>query len=355
MVWSIEGRNVNDMWPRLYDMVMAYGSYETSRNGDVHAMSEPVAWVINKPTERVLFDWKRDANPFFHLFEGVWMLGGDNRVTPLAYFVANMRNFSDDGITLGAAYGHRVQKHFGHNQWDVCFQELLRNPDSRRCVVNLYDPRADHLSIHDGGKDIACNTQIMLRIRNDSRRQERVLDFLITNRSNDLVWGAMGANIVHFSMMQEWAANRLGVSVGMMTTISNNLHIYDKIIESITLCEPKQSPRVPSEYRRYARGLVKSYPLLAPNLSDDADTARLWYNDLAVATTSGWRGLTASGDYNTTWFRTIFHPMMVAHQLHRNKATEHALVMLEQMPIDSDWRRAAKEWLTRRQSAVVMS
>jgi hypothetical protein len=33
----------------------------------------------------------------------------------------------------------------------------------------------------------------------------------VTNRSNDLCWGMLGANYVHFTILQEYLAARLGV------------------------------------------------------------------------------------------------------------------------------------------------
>jgi hypothetical protein len=47
-----------------------------SRAGDVLVAPHPVMSVTSIPTERVLFDPARDANPFFHLFESLWMLAG---------------------------------------------------------------------------------------------------------------------------------------------------------------------------------------------------------------------------------------------------------------------------------------
>lgn len=45
-------------------------------------------------------------------------------------------------------------------------------------------------------------------------------------RSNDLILGAYGANIVHFSMLQEYMAGKLGKMMGSLTQLSNSLHIY---------------------------------------------------------------------------------------------------------------------------------
>ena len=53
-----------------------------------------------------------------------------------------------------------------------------------------------------------------------------VLDMTVTNRSNDAVWGMLGANYVHFSFLQEYMAARLRCGVGRYWQFTNNLHIY---------------------------------------------------------------------------------------------------------------------------------
>ncbi len=55
------------------------------------------------PRERVLFSRERDANPFFHLMESLWILAGREDLGFLEHFNSNMRQFSDDGTTFNAS------------------------------------------------------------------------------------------------------------------------------------------------------------------------------------------------------------------------------------------------------------
>jgi hypothetical protein len=70
----IEGRDVNELYSKGMRMLGAEGQVEDSRVGKVLVMPMPVTSVYHKPTQRVLFDVRRGANPFFHLFEscGCW-------------------------------------------------------------------------------------------------------------------------------------------------------------------------------------------------------------------------------------------------------------------------------------------
>src|SRR4051812_24359480 len=71
---------------------------------------EPVITHYARPLERVLFSPDRDANPFFHFFEALWMLAGRDDVEFLAALLPRMQEFSDDGVRLAGAYGYRWKK-----------------------------------------------------------------------------------------------------------------------------------------------------------------------------------------------------------------------------------------------------
>lgn len=207
-----------------------------SRYGDVLQYAAPVTITYYKPTERVLFNQSRDCNPFFHLFESLWMLAGRNDVEPLAYFNSKMREFSDDGKVYHGAYGHRWQHfpdspYWSNDQLEMVIDLLKRQPTSRRVVMSMWSPRCDLTPQFDPGmyyqptgKDYPCNTHIYFLIRNF--QDDRVLDMTVCNRSNDMIWGMFGANVVHMSFLQEYIACSLGIEVGRYHQFTNNLHIY---------------------------------------------------------------------------------------------------------------------------------
>ena len=91
----IEARNVNDALPQGLTLLHNRGEVENTRNGPVLRIPEPVATVLTHPCERVLFAPWRDANPFFHLVEAVWMLAGRNDLKQLTPYVKRMAEYSD--------------------------------------------------------------------------------------------------------------------------------------------------------------------------------------------------------------------------------------------------------------------
>ena len=100
-------RNVHDALIRGIDLLHVENCKSESRNGIVYESTTPVTTVYNRPSERVLFWEERDANPFFHFMEGLWMLEGRNDLKFVYQYNKGMKNYSDDGETLHGAYGWR--------------------------------------------------------------------------------------------------------------------------------------------------------------------------------------------------------------------------------------------------------
>lgn len=241
MPFCINVTNVNEALGMGLRWLFGFnGVEESSRNGPVRVSPEPVMTTYYAPRQRVLFSPVRDANPFFHLFESLWMLAGREDLALPMMFNKRFAEYSDNGKTLHGAYGHRWRNYFGYDQLDMLAKELKRNPASRRCVLGMWDNggtmngRAigddSNPMISDldwgigGGKDIPCNTHIYFRVNNNA------LDITVLCRSNDVLWGAYGANAVHFSILQEYMAARVGLPVGRMYQFSNNFHVYPEVI-----------------------------------------------------------------------------------------------------------------------------
>lgn len=223
----IHAENVNDAYRYGMRLILSSAAEESpSRNGPVLRMNAPVSTVYAMPHERVLFDAKRHANPFFHLFEALWMLAGCNDVETMDGFLKSFKEFSDDGITFHGAYGHRWRHWPIHtptymqelDQISVAIAMLKKDPTSRRVVIGMWDPVRD---LNKNSKDIPCNDMIKLWVD-----QTRRLHMVVFNRSNDVVWGCYGANAVHMSILHEYISAMVDVVQGTLTQISCDFHAY---------------------------------------------------------------------------------------------------------------------------------
>lgn len=353
--------NVNSALPAGLALLKKYGVEAPSRNGPVLAMPCPVTTAYTRPTQRVLFGAVRDANPFFHLFESLWMLAGHNDTAFVARYNPRMATFSDDNdaATQNGAYGYRWRQHFnGVDQLLEVALLLARDPTTRRAMLGMWDPAQD--LVNQGSKDLPCNTHVYF----DASRG--VLDMTVCCRSNDVVWGAYGANAVHMSFMQEWLALYLNIPVGTYYQMSNNYHVYTEREDVKRLYEALDTGYVPvaeNLYKTAQTGVTLESPLLGNALLEGP--AEKWAIQFLAACQVFCRALSVevwSEDYEgLDFFRRVVRPMASAHRLYREQGPAAALELLLSYVFGggnglggvgyTDWTLAARDWLLRRVEA----
>jgi len=381
-------KDVNDAFAVLVEMVLKnqIGTTKTtSRAGDVIAINEPMLITYENPCHRVLFNPLRDCNCFFQLYEALWMLAGRNDVSPLAYYNRRMTEFSDDGKTLNGAYGYRwrtkprmpwtdlygaspakfAEVHCGPvrrvDQLDILVDHLKKTPNSRRAVLQMWDVEDDLLKI-DESKDVSCNLSVMFSLRqgrcevcDDYRGPDQdcpacnsesptFLDMTVTNRSNDMIWGMLGANVVHFSFLLEYIAARLGASVGRYHQFTNNLHVYT------SNWLPRKWLSVYGQYRtmysppntRY-EDLASLVPLVVDPERFDRELPEFVERHSKDATGVAYK-------LNSEPFlQNVAQPLCTAFHYHKRRQYADAMSVVQEILAD-DWRIVATDWIRKRRS-----
>lgn len=327
-------RNVHQALVEGAYQLSKFGQKTDSRNGPVMVLPVPLTTVYMRPTERVLFHPERDANPFFHFFESLWMLSGRNDVEFVSFFNSGMVNYSDDGKTFNAAYGHRWRKHFGTDQLEGIIRALDNDPTCRRQVLGMWDVRVD---LGNPSKDLPCNTQAYFQVDLDGKVQ-----MMVTNRSNDLIWGAYGANAVHFSFLLEYVAAALGREVGLYYQTSFNTHYYTETHQELVEQLAAKGPMPPAQYTDpYSEGQVhNTIPLMS------LPRGR-WDRELQMFMEKRDEGV-----YDDPFFAQVAAPLYRAYLAFKTKDPdrfEQALQHTGQCAAQ-DWMIACKEWLQRRQA-----
>lgn len=323
---TINARNVNDAWQLAISLIDHVGVPENSRNGPVRAAPYPIYTVYSNPTERVLLDPVRDANPIFHLHEALWMLAGYNDATWLDQFVSDFsERYAESDGRMHGAYGYRWREHFenisspsggGMDQLDMCVEILTKDPTSRQAVIQMWDAEVDlgFMKL----KDRPCNTQIYLRVR------EGVLDLGTMVRSNDIVWGCYGANVVHFTVLQEYLAARIGIPVGRFSQYSWNWHMYDNTRH---LADQKSADSW--------RGYPGTSPLVTNPKTIDDEIAAYVDNPASAL------------DAKNVFLNDTALPMFKANVSRKKGDHEAALRWAERIQAP-DWKQATVAWLKRR-------
>lgn len=338
------------------------GARRDSRNGPVIVAPGPVITTYPRPNQRVMFSALRDANPFFHLYEAIWMLAGRDDSAAVGRYAATMESFAEDGRLWGA-YGYRWRHFFGFDQLKEIVKLLRADPTTRRAVLTMWSPDGDLVptmaegnSGHGGvyaSKDVPCNTQVYF----DASRGP--LDMTVTNRSNDIVWGCYGANVVHMSMLHEFVARAANLHLGSYHQVSNNFHLYpdrsdtERLIDAsyddgrqwTVLYRPDERYEPP-----HGPPAQKTYPLMGCQGSEGKHAG--WENWLREAETFAADPCAMDGPalYRHDFFANVAIPLMRAHKCYKDGEVQ-AGINYAQTCMAWDWRDAATEWLIRRRDA----
>jgi hypothetical protein len=308
----VNARNVPEAYREVLWAMKVHGKNEDSRNGPVLTIQEPFCLTIERPWERVLLDPVRQANPYFHVMEFVWMMSGSNDAQWLARYNKRMMSYTDDNATLNGAYGHRWRKHFAVDQIVWVIEKLRADPTTRRAVIAMYDPDTDT----GDSLDIPCNTHIYFRIVNGS------LNMTVCNRSNDVIWGMLGANAVHMTFLHEFISRAVKVKQGDYIVMTNNAHIYHDVPNFDQVDCP------PDIVDYHYETVIK--PLLNP-----WETYQSFLRDA--------ERFVEFSSVETEWFKTVALPMKMAYQarLEKDRVYEDRMLALVK---SLDWKEACVQW-----------
>jgi thymidylate synthase len=427
-------RNVNEAFHVLVESIhegWIPTEVEASRYGEVIRMPEPVIVTYTHPTERVLFNAARDANPFFSVYESLYFLAGRNDVAPLAYYNSRMPEFSDDSKTFNDSYGYRWRQapgkdekygqgtvHTYHDQLDILVDHLRSKPESRRAVLQMWNLEDDLLKV-DGvpcadciernkrmfftdpgpckrcgslhkqvgtvpSKAVCCNLSAVFRVewgrcpdcdgtgkqvidtggftqwdepvsdvvpcphcKGTPNDAPEFLNITVFNRSNDLIYGMLGANAVHFSFLLEYMAAHLGLKVGKYHQVTADLHAYTK-----TWKPEKWLADKTSDYYTDARvetsqdwGVDFSHqvPLVKYPLRFDYECSQL----VQYHSNGESFGMLGAYRWEEPFLQTVAEPMFRAYHAYKFKSYDSALRWAN-LVAAPDWRVAARGWIQRR-------
>lgn len=354
----ITARSVSDALSQGLHLLRISHIKSPSRVGDVLVSPTPVMTVYERPTNRVLLSAMRDANPFFHVMESLWMLAGRNDLPWLTRFNKRFETYSDDGgLTQPGAYGYRWRNYFGHDQLQDIILELKRNPQTRRAVLAMWDGGArcswqgvngcdqpgDFFAAVGGSADVPCNTHAYFDTIDGK------LNMTVCCRSNDIIWGAYGANAVHFSFLLEYMSAMTDIPMGVYRQFSNNYHIYTNVVaeeqmmimaRNVEATDPYLVPETPNSFRKVDPAVpLRKIPLVTDPTTFEDDL----YNFMDLT-----RGDEAVvGAYSNSFFNDAAR-MFSAYMAFKRKAYDDAIDIASTIKAE-DWRKACVEWLQRRQ------
>jgi hypothetical protein len=267
--------------------------------------------------------------------EAMWMLSGREDSAFLDNYIQDFgARFAIDGI-VPDAYGYRWRYALGFDQLNEIIRQFVQNPNTRQAVLQMWGAgRTDLLA-----ETIRpCNLTATFRIRN------KKLNMTVFNRSNDLIWGCCGANAVHFPILQEYLATRIGVNIGEYWQVTTNLHLYtdhyQKLISKLGEEQPEEDAIEEDKYSPYGQTLqlVSNPDCFDDELYEVMDfIEKMHQGNLEIY----------DGNISNAFLREVVLRMAMAHYLYKNGKMIDALDIVDTVTAD-DWKTAGREWLERR-------
>lgn len=193
--------------------IMDHGLIVCPRGKETKELMVPKI-IINNPEYNLAYNKDRKFNLMYALVESLMLFNNSKEVKYFTKFNANMANFSDDGILLHGAYGHRIA-----NNLLPLVEHLKNDKDTRQAVLSIY---TNDFTVKT--KDVPCTTNLFFNIRNNK------LNMVTTMRSNDIIWG-LPYDIFMFTNLQRIVANTLHIGVGKYIHIPVSLHVYSEHYE----------------------------------------------------------------------------------------------------------------------------
>ncbi|MFD7016670.1 thymidylate synthase [Streptomyces sp. NPDC059928] len=180
---------------------------------DVHMLlTQPRARLLYAPPVRIL-------NPAFAVAETVWHLSGSDAPWIFDYNT-RLQQYADDGRLLGA-YGPRMRNWAGKvDQLSRVVEILTEDPDSRRALIQLYDPAQDAA----GHKDVPCTLGFRFHLRAGRLHMATMM------RGQD-VWIGMPYDVFFYTVLHELVAGWLDAELGEFHLHVGSLHVYDQHVE----------------------------------------------------------------------------------------------------------------------------
>lgn len=245
-MYTQEFDGINSFLIGIAQLLLNHGVSRITRGLETVELDQPIIIKIKNPLARLVTIKERGWNHVLPYAESLWIASGRNDMGMIGAYLKKMYDFSDDNISMRAAYGPRlryfsgvpndyennltqksikvhIEKTVEIDQFSFVEKIFHKDPFTRQAIISITDPAKDYFDNNyelKRTKDFPCTNNLQFLRRGD------FLDVVTHMRSNDFFWGASAVNIFNFTYIQEYFAKILGLEVGYYYHIVNNLHYY---------------------------------------------------------------------------------------------------------------------------------
>lgn len=213
--WLLRGRKILEVWSRVVDRIMRYGTIKGTQYGYQQRELIGVTWVIGEenpdsPDLSLAADWPQELR----------QITGANNEGIKEYQKFFLSPELPPGISY--TYGNRLLNYSGENGKylnqikDVIIKQLKDSPDSRRAVATTMIPLLDAES-----KEPPCIIQVQ------ALQSRGRLNLLVTARSHDIFKAAI-PNAFGLRALQKYICEETNFEIGQLQITSQSAHIYEQ-------------------------------------------------------------------------------------------------------------------------------
>lgn len=218
MAICVEGDTLDDVMRHAISELMETGAREAAtpvRGSNIESIGARLQ--LNNPRAR-LSQTESRRREVSAIGELAWYLSGSNEAAQIAFWIPRYNLEAETDGRVHGGYGPRLFGQGPNDQFKRVIEQLRQSPGTRRAVVQIFD-RSD--TFGERKKDVPCTCTMQFLQRAGK------LHMVVAMRSNDAVFG-LPHDIFTFTMLQEIAANELGLELGEYVHLAASLHMYDK-------------------------------------------------------------------------------------------------------------------------------
>jgi len=229
---------MNVMWNNTARQILEHGQGRDSRAGESSELVGQAGVLLNSKSNFLLSN-HRKADPRYGAAELLWYLSGDPSTRMIQSYAPSYEKFTEPDGKAHGAYGWRWASNPGFfaktwhdkpSQLDAAIDLLIDKPETRQCVITMWDSGDLVHAIQGDKRDLPCTMSLQFLL--SERWGQQYLDAVGTMRSNDL-WFGMPYDVFCFTSLQQIIASVLNVRPGTYAHHVGSMHVYDKHVDRL--------------------------------------------------------------------------------------------------------------------------
>lgn len=210
----LKGDSISELYPELLRRVLEEGE-EVAPRGMQTLEVAPLGFELTDPRQSLVLQKARRLNYAYAIVERLSLVSGTADADMLCFYIDKLWDYvNPETRCFDGAYGPRVRP-----QLDYVYEELQRDPASRRAVISIYSEADQRESL-----DVPCTLALHFLIRHGK------LDLMVNMRSSDLFLG-LPYDVSQFAFLQQVIAGWLQIDAGRYIQWADSTHIYMEHLE----------------------------------------------------------------------------------------------------------------------------